>query len=221
MKTWTLERLIDGTKRIVNQVDGLTDQAFTGPAGDLDLYFRDALNEAYDDEVEESKQNGDPRWFLAELQATWSSGVSTFTLPALVRGTRIERIADITSSYPGQELWVGDNPQRAQIHWRDRDTLWWGSSGPGSDRTILLTYCSDPETLEDPDDEPMLIANKFRHLLMWAAAMILVTMADQEAPSEWRRRRDDIRDRWQKFLMMGRPTQTGFVGVRLTDDLYP
>lgn len=217
----TLEKLISRTQHVINHSGLLADQAFAGPQTDPNLYFRESLNEAYCDEVEEAKQIGDARWFTKNTQFTWPSGSTTMTLPEHLRGVQMERIADITYGYPGQQMWIGDLPQVAQFHWRDRDTLQWGQTGPASDRTIEVSYRAEPEYMQDETDEPVLIANPFRHLLVYSACIVLSLARDQEAPMQYYNRRDEIRMRWHKYLSMGRPTTTGFIAVRNNDpDFY-
>jgi hypothetical protein len=217
---WKLEDLITRTKKTVSHSDQLTDQAFAGPSDDADQNFRNAINEAYNDEVEDAKQIGDPRWFIARYQFNWQASSPTLTLPAPLQGAQIVRLADITDGYPGQVMWMGDVPQFAQFHWRDRTTLQWGQTGPGSTRTLEAAYHAAAEWMKDPADEPALIPNQFRHLLVWSAACLLLQIRDIEAPGQWLMRRDEIRMRWHKYLSMGRPTETGFPGIRNTDPDY-
>jgi hypothetical protein len=215
--TWNLARLIDQTRWLVNQASNMTDQGFAGATTDPDKQYRDAINEAYVDEIEEARQHADPRWFVAEEQFAWPSGQTDIVLPVRLRQTSIERLADVTNGYPGQVLWISDWPQTGQYHWRDRNTLYWSPTGPPGDRTIAATYHVAAEWLKDDTDEPTLIANQYRHLLVWAAGCIMITAADMEAPRDWRRRVDELRERYYKFLSMGRPSFTGFVGIRNTD----
>jgi hypothetical protein len=218
--TWNLGRLIRQTQWVVNQAGDVIDQAFLGPAGDENRYYRDVLNEAYQDEVETAKQNVDYRWFLEQEDVTWPSGQTTLVLPNHLKDARLEFILDITDSYPGAPIWIGGQPQTAQYHWYDRKTLYWGASGPASDRTLSFTYCADPVEMYDEIDEPELIADKFRHLLPWSAASILLTAADREVPVAFQARQRDIRLRWHKHLSLGRPVQTGPVAQLITEDPF-
>jgi hypothetical protein len=62
-------------------------------------------------------------------------------------------------------------------------------------------------------DEPILIPRRHRHLLIWSAAIILRTVADEEPPRMFLTRQRDLRERFHKSLSMGRPTQTGYPGT--------
>jgi hypothetical protein len=218
MKAWNLSQLILRLRYLVNSNEGQSDQDFAGPSGDADRHFRDALNEAYIEEVTEAAQHADPaRWLHATHTFTWEASEPTLTLPPAIDGKNLLGLQDITSSTPGTPLWIG---AANTIWWKDRTTLQWGSTGPASDTTILATYISEPQELVSGADEPVLIPRAHRHLLVWSAGCIMRSIADEDAPGSWMNKRDELREALWKDLSLGRPMDTGYPGILTTNNDY-
>lgn len=216
-KQWNLGELIDRLKFVVSFNDSQTDQDFIGPSADLNKHFRWAINEAYTDEVEEASQIGDNRWLYRTQQLTWPANSVTFELSDDIAGVQIEAITDITNNSFGEQIWILHRNEGSLRFWKDNKTLQWGTTGPASDRTLLLTYVGQPVEMTEDTDIPDLIPQRFRHLLVWAGAMKLRIVADEAVPPDFVRQRDAIRERFQKAISMGRPIQSGFPGIRNTD----
>ena len=213
MKLWNLEALIKDLKFKLTFNEGQTDLEFSGPSEDPDRYFRDYINEAYADELRDAKQIGDSRWFYHIQSLVWPSGQLTYELPSSMDMKGLISVYDITNSDPGSPLWFNVWEAGASHLWRTRATMQWGTSGPGSDRTIRFTYLGDSQELVHDTDEPVLIPNDCRHLLSWRAASKLRLIADDSYPAGWDREMREIREGMLKFFSQRGPLQTGATGV--------
>jgi len=216
-KAWTLKELTDRLKFLVGFNSNQTDQDFIGPATDVDLHFRDTLNEAYVDEVEEVVQNADPRYFYRVLQVTWPAASLQYTLPAGLRDANIIKMTDVTNNVIGEDIAISDRSEGGFVFWYDNETLQWGTVGPAAARTIDITFQADPKEMQLDSEVPELIPEKFRHLLVWSAGLKLRAIADEQVPPEWTRQRNAIRERLIKGLAMGRPIHSGGNAIRITD----
>ena len=219
-KRWTLEELIEELKYKVAFNEGQTDQDFIGPSDDEDKHFRDAINEAYADEMEEAAQQGDPRWFYTIDSLTWPANQQNLEVPEKLRGKTWVSVYDITTTEPGTPMWFSDWEDGAVHRWRDSKTLQWGSAGPSSDKTIRITFQAEAEEMVDDGDEPELLPARFRHLLAWSAAIKLRRIADEVVPGGWVSERNDIRERMLKFFTLRGPIQTAGPGIRNTEPDY-
>jgi len=212
MRDWNLGDLKAELKFVLNANTGITDQAVTATAVDIDRHYRNALNEAYIDEVEEAMQIGDIRNFITTTTTTWPSGQVTFDARPMSELV-LHKVEDITDSDPGAQLWFEQWADGVALFWKNAHTIQWGTSGPSSDRTIRFTHVAEPNELVEDFDEPNIMPRRFRHLIAWSAAVILRVVMDEAAPRPFIKRRDDIRARYHKSLSMGKPMQTGFPGV--------
>lgn len=211
MRDWNLVDLKDEVKFILNSNTGITDQAVTATAVDIDLHYRNAINEAYIDEVEEAMQIADIRNFITTTQVTWPASQLTLDARPMTELV-VYRVEDVTDKDPGDLLWFERWTDGVALFWKDRHTIQWGSSGPSSARTIRFTHVAEPKELVEDYDEPSLIPRRYRHLIAWSAAIILRVVMDEMAPKPFLRRRDDIRARYHKSIGMGKPIQTGYPG---------
>jgi hypothetical protein len=216
----TLGDMIRRLKWVVAFNEGQTDLEFAGPTEDPDRYFRDALNEAYVDEIDEVTQHGDPTWFYATTELTWPTNDLSLALPEGLRDRELIKIIDVTNSDVGTPLWFADWEENAAHFWFDRRTMRWPPNGPSSDRTLRVTYLEEASEMKGDEDEPFLVPAKYRHLLVWSAARILRTVADDEGPSSWKRKADEIRERFIKHMYSRGPSQTGAPGIRNIDPDY-
>src|SRR3990167_5296943 len=114
------------------------------PAADQDFtdaQIKSAINICYRKEITLGKQNGSREWFKATTSFTWESGDVTRSLPENVRGRELISFTNITSLDPGYVInFANEYQQGGEIFWLDRDTLQWGTEGPGSDQTIRVIY---------------------------------------------------------------------------------
>lgn len=217
----TLSDMIRRLKWLVAFNEGQTDLEFAGPTEDPDRYFRDAINEAYVDEVSEVLQHGDPQWFYAVTELTWPASALSYAIPVALLDRELIKIVDVTNSENGYALWFADWEDNAPHFWLDRRTMRWPPNGPSSARTLRVTYIEEPEELKGDGDEPHLVPAKFRHLLVWTAGTKLRAVADDDAPSAWKRQADSIRERFIKHMYSRGPAQTNAPGIRNTNpDFY-
>lgn len=224
-RQWNLAELKDELKFIYNFNLGQTDQDLRGTSIDPDKRFRDALNEAYVDEVEEAAQMGDTLYFIVQKRLTWPVSTPTLDIGEDLATATIYRIdhkdATAGETTAWELLWVANWTEDVNHYWLDRRTLQWGLVGPSSDKTLRFIYVAEPEEMQDDIDEPVLIPRKFRHLLAYSAAIKLRMVADEETNSPLVRRRNEIRERLWKSISQGRPAQTGYPGTTTaTPDVY-
>lgn len=224
-RAWRLDELIDELKFIYNFNQGQTDQDMRGTATDPDKRFRDAINEAYVDEVEEAAQMGSTVYFITQTFCSWPASTPTFDVGEGLAGATIHRIdyrdATATSTAPWELMWLSSWPEDTNHYWLDRRTLQWGLTGPSSAKTLRFVHLAEPEELQDSFDEPILIPRRFRHLLPVSAALKLRMVADDETNNPLVHRRNEIRERFWKAISQGRPTQTGYPGTfASTSDAY-
>jgi hypothetical protein len=177
-----------------------TDQDFT------DEQVRQAIRICYKREVNRAKQQGGRNWFKKFFEFTWESDETTRTLPEQLKGKDLISFLDVTNVDPGYEIQFDDQGFGADVFWKDNETLQWGTNGPGSDRTIRVTYYADAEELQADNEEPTLIPDANRQLLVWASAIYLRLKADELAPAEWRREYNEHQLDYWKVLSRGRPS---------------
>lgn len=224
-KEWNLAQLRDELQWVYNFNEGQTDQDMRGPAAYVNKWFDSSLNEAYVDEVEEAVQMGCTTCFITTARKTWPVNTPTFDIGDDLAGSTLYRIesrdagAGETTSW--EPMWINTWTEDSNHVWVDRRTIQWGLSGPASAQTIRFTYVAEPEELADDMDVPVLIPRKFRHLLVYSAAIRLRIVADDEKnqPLVWKR--NEIRERLHKAISQGRPAQTGYPGTSTsTPDVY-
>jgi hypothetical protein len=224
-RRWNLEELIEEVKFLYNFNSGQVDQDMRGPSTDVDKRFREAINEAYCDEVEEAAQMGDVTPFLVLKTLTWAGNSPTLDVGDELADSTLYRVEvrDTSAASTGawQPLWLSYWTEDSNNYWLDRRTLQWGLTGPGSDKSVRFTYIAEPAEMLDDMDEPTLIPRRFRHLLAYAACLKLRFVADDQTIEPLRRRRDELRERLWKSMSQGRPAQTGYPGATTsTPDVY-
>lgn len=216
MREWNLADLVKELQFIINANTGITDQAVTATSQDIDLHYRNAINEAYADEVEEAMQASDIRNFMTISKRTWPASQVTLDVSPLSEFV-LFKAEDITDRDPGEALYINTWTARSTIFWKDRETLQWGANGPPSEKTIRFTHVEEPAQMLNDSDKPTMIPRRFRHLIAWSAAIILRIVMDDVATPPFVKRRNDIRMRFHKSLAMGKPIQTGYHGITNTD----
>jgi hypothetical protein len=171
------------------------------------------IDRAYNLEVERAKTAGIKAYFQAATpDFTWTAGSQTLEFPqstisAILASTTIIEVFDITSGEPGVPLVFADQPnQGGDIFWKDKDTWQWtGNGGPGTTLTLRAFYEMRAEELEDDDAEPALIPAQFHWLIVWTAAVLGRSTADDRAPDDWRHEQHEMRLDFYKHVSKGRP----------------
>lgn len=209
------QELQDRTKFLLNFNDNQVGEDFTATR------IKQAINFAYKREVGRAQLEGGSRHFQQLIDKTWSSGETTYTLPADLVRKQILRIQDATDSTVG-------TPLLNTVFFKDRSTLQWGIAGPGSDRTVRFTIVADAEELVADGDIPVLIPEPYQEIIIWAAAIFLRQAADEGTPQEWRLELSELRMDFIKWLSRGHPLDNeapgttvddfGIVGAQATQD---
>ncbi len=184
---------------VLNFNDGQADQDFSSTR------LKQALNFVYAEEVHKAQQEGGRRWFREFTDITWTASSVTYTLPASIDAHEVLRFVDITDTNPGTRLQFSPEGLSGDLHVRDRKTLQWGTSGPASDRTIRVFYYALPVDMVADLDEPELIPDSFREILVWAAAVRLRVIGDEEAPRAWVTQLNTLREDYWKAISRGWP----------------
>ena len=169
----------------------------------------DAINEALKDEHEEALTEAGYQRLQMSYSASWPANQLLFQIPGPIELSDLIAVFDVTDDTRGSPLWMGDRLSEGSIAWRDFRTMEWGDSGPNSTRTLLITYVANPAELKEETQSPMFIRANYHHLIPWAAAIILRLEADEQAPSQWLKRRDEIRMRFHKTMSQNQPYLTG------------
>lgn len=184
---------------VLNFNDGQTDQDFSSDR------LKQALNHAYMREVEKAKQEGSRRFFLAQQEISWAAGAVTLVLPVGVKRKQLIRVMDVTNDAIGGQLMFSESGLTGDVFWKDRETLQWGTQGPGAAKTLRVFYYAVPVDLVNDADEPELVPDQFHELLVWSAACWLRTIADEGAPNSWRAQLEELRYDFWKYISRGRP----------------
>ena len=200
--------------RIVNFKDGTPDQDFVGPTNAPWLKVDAAFNEAQTFERNLAIQEGGSSWALNTIQKTWLADAVTFVLPNYIDRESIHSIHDVTSDVVGIPVTPGPRSANRKIFFLDAHTLQWGTTGPGSNTTLEISYLAEAVALTDPNQEAALFPYNHRHLLNWSASTILVDMADQRVPDTWTKRVENYRSIFQLALTRGVPSETNVPRIR-------
>lgn len=193
-----------GLQQKLNFNPAQTDQDFQGPSSNLNALLDGYLNEAYILETNLAKIEFGFQPFTLRHTLTWAASSQTLTVPRILLDHQIYKIEDETDAVPGKLLWIGTDGGRSQtIAWRDRDTLQWGSAGPGSARTLTVFYSAAANPLVEASHEPDLIPPQYRHLLIWSAAILGRYESDEEAPMGWIAQREEWRRQYWTLLSRG------------------
>jgi hypothetical protein len=191
--------LQDRLKFVLDFNDTQTDGAFTAAR------IKQALNMAYEREVNKANEEGSQRYFKGTVEFVWPSAQLTYQLTPPLSKRGLIRITDVTESDPGRRIVFSENGLNGDVFWKDRNTMQWGTQGPGANRTLRAEYFAKPWPMDADDDEPDLIPEQFHELLVWSAAVFLRTVADESPPMRWVSERDEFRIDFWKYLSRGRP----------------
>lgn len=162
-----------------------------------DARITKAINAAYEEEVNRAKTETSILFFHLTNTFTWPADTQTIDITASPNSW-----LQYADTFLFQDITEDANrPRDFTPLWRDRTTLlWYHPDGPQSARTVRVTYLAVAEELSDDADVPLLIAPSHANLLAWSAAILLSEIADNQAPPNWYRRRDEIRFSWWKTL---------------------
>lgn len=189
-KKFDLGQLREKVGFILNFNEGQVDADFS--AAQIDM----AINESYLDEVSAAIEEGDSRWFHHTQELIWPQGQRTLTLPDNIAG---KNIVNIKSPDETKTLSLQDHNRLA----------WDRITPPSSTKTLTITYMPEPATLINDTDEPHLIPRRHRHLIAWAAAILLRQVADETSPKQWLIRQMTLRHRFWGDITRGRPIEGG------------
>lgn len=170
--------------------------------------IKDAVNDAYIDEVNTAKLQCNINNFKMTLDFTWAADAVTISppvFPAQLNRTSVYKMTDVTDNDPGYDLIFDRDGRTGDVTWKDYQTLQWGDSGPSSDKTIRAFYLADAVEMDADEDEPILVPSSYRRLIVLSAAVSLRDMADEGAPQAWLMRLQNYRMDFWKFIKLGRP----------------
>lgn len=184
---------------ILNFNDGQVDEDFNL------LRIQQALNYAYNREVQKAMLEGNREYWKACQNLVWPAGQITLALPAIIKKKALISIHDITSNEVGDQLYFDKEGLTGQVFFKDSSTLQWGTQGPGSSVTLRFYYLASPETMMADVDEPELIPDAFHEVIVWSAATWLKAIADDVVPDSWLQQLYDIRLDFWKYVSLGRP----------------
>tara|TARA_Y100000034_G_C6702511_1_gene309907 strand:- start:19 stop:666 length:648 start_codon:yes stop_codon:yes gene_type:complete len=199
------------TKELLNFNASQTDQDFTLKQ------VKNAINRAYRREYVRGRQEGTRRFFITTKSVEWASSAATLELPLTLQGAQIVRVVDITGGTPGTELLFSDFGNVGDLFWLNRNTIQWGTNGPGSAKTIQFDYFPKAGKMVQDDDEPDLMPEEHRELIFYSAAIDLRNRADEMAPQAWLMERENLRMDFWKDISKNRP-HTDTIGITAT---YP
>lgn len=189
---------------LINFNPNQTDQDFAGPSSNANALLDRFLYQAYVKETNAAKLEIGFQEFILRHSLTWTASEQTKVLPRKLIDHQIYKIDDETDSIPGTPLWVGTDGGRSSIvAWRDRNTLQWGSAGPGSDRTLMCFYAASANRLVEASQEPELIPPQYRYLLVWSAAIIARSHSDEAVSPLWLAERAEWRQQYHLLLSRG------------------
>jgi len=216
---WTLDRkgLREKLSFILNMNPKQTNQDFIGPTGNTNKYLDEAINEAYRAVVNEAMLECGYDWFKRVYSFTWAADADTQQVPDDILGKDILELRDTTDDEMGTPLVFCDYWVDGAIHWEDRKTLRWGTTGPSRITTISAVCLENPQDLVSDNDEPFLIPVRFRDIISWKAAILLRTMADELAPESWILRFIELQEQLHTTLARGKPSMNNPSRIRISD----
>ncbi len=212
---WLLRQL----KFIVYNNTGQADQAYANnSATDPNYHLREALNAAYENEVEEAKSECGFDPFRRTEDFVWPASQVVLELPATLVNKQGLAIRDITTFSDGDRFIISSSPDEGTVWRKDYNKLQWGTTGPESERTLRFFYLADAEHLgEVPSQQPLLIPYKFRWLIVWRAGKELELVGNLKAPQAWEAQAADIRSNYHKFLSRSFTLESTPKTIRNTD----
>lgn len=222
MAVRNMKWLLDTLKFVVSYDNQGNAQDFVGPRNDPNKYFREALNEAYKQEVEEAQEQVGEDAFLTYEDVTWPANSVTFEFPRAIVDKQWMTARDITDASDGPELDIGDVPEHYEIWQVKRGIYQWGTTGAPRTTTIRIFYLREAEELVSDAQEPELIPSRFRWLIVWSAALILRLVSDDAAgpPPKWEKQQTMLRERFIKAASRGRLAVSSPPVIRMRDNAF-
>lgn len=187
---------------LLNITEGTADQDFAT------LRLNKLLDRAYNMEVERAKTAAVKAYFQGFTDdIEWATGEQTLAVPDAIRGVSIIKVYDITNGEPGVPIIFGRNASSGgDIFWKDNETWQWtATTGPTQDLTLRAYYEQIATDLQDDETEPSLVPSQFHWLIVWSAAVLGRSTADDMAPSDWRYELKEMRLDFIKHVSKGRP----------------
>lgn len=206
--------LHEKVQRYLNFNSAQTDQDFAGSSNDAFAIIDDFINEAYVTEYNEARQEVGVDYFRETVTDTWPQSQLLYILPSPLQSDSLLDLTDITNSPRGTPLLPQSKDAQTRIFWKDNKTLQYDTTGPGSTMTLELGYLGQPSQMKDELDEPYLIPNSFRWLLVWSACIIGRALGDEAPPQFWVTRRDEQREQYHLALSKGKPLTSGPPRIR-------
>ena len=211
---WLLAKL----KWLVYFNDGQANQAFAGPSTDADKHFRDAINEAYREEIEEAQLNTMRAAWHRTHDLIWPNAQVTLELPDILVDKGVVEVRDITEGVDGPLLDIGDHMERHEIWRKDSNILQWGTEGPGQETTMRFTYLAEAEELNQKPQRPKLVPARFIWLIVFSAGILMREVGEDKAPTAWYNKREALRENFHKSISRGWPMKTNGPRIRNVDD---
>lgn len=183
-------------------IEGDSDQDFAT------LRLNKLIDRAYNLEVERAKTAAVKDYFKGFTDDfTWTAAEDTLTVPDSLIGVSILTVMDITNGEPGIPLTFSRSGQGGgDIFWKDRETWQWSTvGGPSADLTLRGIYEQIAVDLQDDEAEPTLVPSQFHWMLVWSAAILGRSGADDMVPQDWRAELRDMRLDFHKHVSKGRP----------------
>lgn len=216
---WGLEELAAKLRFSVDDAD----EAYDGGTNDPWKILKRYLNQAQRLIVTDARANVNPDSFIVVKTITWPASQVRFDISEVVHDrTNIHNMQNVTDGEPGYPMNVQTDVSLSgsAIWWYDRRTMQWGDVGPSRASTIRIRALAHPNLMENEADTPNLIP--YDHLDLWIqeAAIIGREDADDEAPSQWIRRRDRLRMNLHTEIQQGGPQSPGKAQIAVTDGYY-
>lgn len=189
---------------LLNFNEGQTDQDFRGSSVDANKHFDNALNEAYRDECKWLRGVSRSH-FRRTFSFTWTADATTMPIPLWARDAEIEAVRDDTDESPGALIFSRGPNEEGSGFYRADGTNWGWTPAPSSERTLTMVYIAAPSELQKDVEEPDLLPSEHHDLLVWAAGILLKTIADEDVPRRWIERHAELRFLAQKAVSLGNP----------------
>lgn len=198
-----LEEIRDKVNFLVNFNPGQSDQSFAGPSTDINKYTDWAINEAYREEIRIARRMVSRMAFLKTQGMTWNANAASMPIPLNVKDRDIYAIRDDTNESPGFILTFSDSTSPVTGIYRYDHETWGWYPAPSSAKTLSIYYLASPNEMKNAGDIPDLLKPDDHDILVWGAAILLRSAADEAAPTKWERRHEDLRWQLHKGIAQG------------------
>ena len=159
------------------------------------------LDRGYNYLVEKAKLQSSRNLWVTFVDITWPASTLRFTLPTEIHGKVYIATLDVTGGEPGVRFDAGPDFTWAGTHvWQ-----WPGTAGPGAAKTIRVFYEAVAESLISDESVPVLVPPQYHWLIVWQAALLMRTLADDRVPTGWREEYNEMFLDYLKHVSRGRP----------------